>query len=314
MLIVCPSCATSYNVGTASLGTAGRSVRCVACRNTWFALPTDLAQDVSLRRVSDAVAAAEASAERGAGRHLENMPSASEWAAVDTVAADARPQPSADTGIDEMSALDTQIVPADTDLVLEPKLIGDAPPLAPAGPGGVMPQPGSDGPAPNNIEFLAAQRARRNRGRHRKLALPIALLALVAANTALLAWRKDVVRYLPQTASLYDAIGLPVNLRGLTFAQVATSKESHEGVTVLAVEGTLANASARPVEVPRLRFAVRNEAGNEIYSWTALPSRQTLGPGETLPFRSRLASPPGEMRDVLVRFFTRRDLAAGNPN
>ena len=40
---------------------------------------------------------------------------------------------------------------------------------------------------------------------------------------------------------------------------------------------------SKPVEVPRLRFAVRNATGQEIYTWTALPSRSILGPGETLP-------------------------------
>jgi hypothetical protein len=65
--------------------------------------------------------------------------------------------------------------------------------------------------------------------------------------------------------------------------------------------------------VPRLRFAVRDEAGHEVYAWTALPNRGALGPGETLPFRSRLALPPPEAHDVLVRFFNRRDMVAGTP-
>ena len=34
-------------------------------------------------------------------------------------------------------------------------------------------------------------------------------------------------------------------------------------------------------------------------------------PGESLAFRSRLASPPPDAREVLVRFFNRRDLVAG---
>ena len=63
--------------------------------------------------------------------------------------------------------------------------------------------------------------------------------------------------------------------------------------------------------MPRLRFAVRNQGGQEIYSWTALPARNVLLAGETLPFRSRLASPPREGQQVLVRFFNRRDLVAG---
>jgi predicted Zn finger-like uncharacterized protein len=37
MLIVCPNCATSYRVKPSSLGGTGRSVRCVRCRNVWFA-------------------------------------------------------------------------------------------------------------------------------------------------------------------------------------------------------------------------------------------------------------------------------------
>src|SRR5262245_21111425 len=37
MLIVCPSCATSYQVEPESLGQAGRSVRCARCQHVWFA-------------------------------------------------------------------------------------------------------------------------------------------------------------------------------------------------------------------------------------------------------------------------------------
>ena len=37
MQIACPNCKTSYDVGTASLGMNGRTVRCVRCRTVWFA-------------------------------------------------------------------------------------------------------------------------------------------------------------------------------------------------------------------------------------------------------------------------------------
>ena len=37
MLIVCPTCATAYQIELAALGAAGRSVRCAQCKNTWFA-------------------------------------------------------------------------------------------------------------------------------------------------------------------------------------------------------------------------------------------------------------------------------------
>jgi predicted Zn finger-like uncharacterized protein len=164
-----------------------------------------------------------------------------------------------------------------------------------------------------DIDSFAARRARRLESMRRRRWQPdlaAIILTLFVINATIIGWRADVVRVLPQTASLFAAIGLPVNLRGLTFANVTSAKETQEEVSVLIVEGTIANTTGAPVEVPRLRLAVRNEGGGEIYAWTALPDRTVLASGETLPFRTRLASPPAEGRDVVVRFFNRRDLAS----
>src|SRR5262249_51164880 len=140
--------------------------------------------------------------------------------------------------------------------------------------------------------------------------LGIALTALLAINAALVGWRTEVVRLLPQTASLYAAIGLPVNLRGLVFADVKTDVKTEDGEQVLLVEGKILNTQPRLVDVPRMRFAIRNEDGQEVYSWTAAPPRNIIAPNEMLPFRARLASPPHTGEDVLVRFFDRRDIVA----
>lgn len=136
------------------------------------------------------------------------------------------------------------------------------------------------------------------------------ILVLAGIIAALLNWRAAVVRFVPQTGSLFSAVGLPVNLRGLTFENVKTAVEAHEGVSVLVVEGTIANITRQPVEVPRLRFAVRNAAGYEVYAWTTLPGEAVLAPGDRAPFRSRLASPPADAQDIIVRFFNKRDVTA----
>ena len=122
--------------------------------------------------------------------------------------------------------------------------------------------------------------------------------------------RKDVVKHAPQLASLYSAIGLPVNLRGVVFTDVKIGNEIHDGVPVLVIEGLIVSTTSKPVDVPRLRFALRNAAGAEVYAWTTQPPQPMLEPFETMPFRSRLASPPVEGRDIQVRFFTRRDAVA----
>jgi hypothetical protein len=188
-----------------------------------------------------------------------------------------------------------------------PPPIIDSPPLAPSE---QAPTPAED------IESVAARRAQRlaaHRRRWERSMWTSGILALVALNLMLIGWRSDVVRWLPQTASLYAAIGLPVNLRGLVFANVTTERETNDGVEVLVVQGSIVNNFKRAVEVPRLRFSVRYQGGYEVYSWTALPNRNVLLPGESLPFSSRLASPPREGDRVEVRFFNRRDLSAELP-
>jgi predicted Zn finger-like uncharacterized protein len=281
MLITCPSCSTPYQIAPAALGDAGRSVRCVRCASVWFAMPAtedeaDLQDAGSVAGTADADdpwAQALASADAGGGAG------------------------SADTF--DISG------PASEDG--DPVRIHNAPSMVP----GQDPDGSANDAAPHeDIETFAARRmqAQRRHAGKRALVLPAIIMTLFALNAAIVSWRVQVVKMLPQTASLFASIGLPVNLRGLNFDKVVSSKDTQDGVTILAVEGKLVSTAQGPVDVPRLRFAVRNASGQEIYTWTALPPRSVLGPGETLAFRSRLASPPAETSDVVVRFFNRHDV------
>ena len=137
------------------------------------------------------------------------------------------------------------------------------------------------------------------------------ILVLFAFNVALIGARSEVVRYLPQTASLFAAVGLPVNLRHLKFDKVKITKEAQDGVNILIIEGMIVNTANKPTDVPRLRFSARNATGQDVYSWTALPSRGILGANEKMEFRSRLAAPPADATDVMVRFFNAQDAATG---
>jgi hypothetical protein len=144
------------------------------------------------------------------------------------------------------------------------------------------------------------------------VSLPIACAAMGALVLALVIWRVDMVRLLPQTAGFYRLVGLEVNLRGLMFKDVKISSETVEGKPVLVIEGVITGESRKPVELPRLRFSVRDAQGAEIYAWNAVLEQTVLKPGERAWFKSRLASPPPEGRNIDVRFFSKRDLAGGN--
>lgn len=348
MLIVCPSCATSYNVDAASVAPGGRRVRCVRCATVWHA---ELSQASRLMAAADALAPVgrmvEALTEVSTGAAgvtplAEAIPSRDEGDGPDGAAAERqaeRPEPrgagsgSEPRDIPQLDFAAPPITPSATPVAAMDE-IGDA-----TGEATVMPSAAlaaeraplnedsdeaaeliahdlDEGFAPlDDVEHVAARRERQalnKPGRRWPLTLmQSVILALIVFDAVIVGWRVDFVRALPQTASFYAAIGLPVNLRGLAFGDLATSAEQHDGVSILVVQGDIANTSGRTAEIPHLRFAVRNAAHQEIYSWTAVPSRTMLPPGDAFAFHTRLASPPPDAHDVLVRFVNRYDITAG---
>jgi predicted Zn finger-like uncharacterized protein len=319
MLIVCPSCATSYMIDQASVGPAGRTVRCARCKVTWVAGGPERAPEVTAF-VDRVIADAEA----------QSTPPARTEEAPPPAAAAPPPQPAPATtdGVgaedsESITATDSkappveppppQPAPAETPAT-EPAMITDAPSLVPPIEHEPLPDAANAEPDSEDAESFDVRRQRlqgRRKQSLRSSRWTAIILVLVALNVALLGARKDVVRYLPQTASLFAAIGLPVNLRNLKFEQVRISREAEDGVSILIVEGAIVSEAGKPVEVARLRFAARNATGQEVYTWTMPPARSILGPGERLEFRSQIPAPPADASDVMVRFFTAQDAAAG---
>jgi predicted Zn finger-like uncharacterized protein len=129
-----------------------------------------------------------------------------------------------------------------------------------------------------------------------------ALAATAAASVFAIAERRLVVRLAPQTAALYAAIHLPVNLRGLAFEGVRSQVIADKDQQILVVEGEIRNVTKADSGIPALTLSLRDDKGSEIYGWTAETPRSVLAPGESAPFRARLVAPPLDGRDVLVRF------------
>jgi len=280
MHIVCPHCTTSYAVNPATFGDAGRMVRCSRCKETWLAHPEELASaEAPVPELASAAAAG-------------NDPNDAGWG---------------DLGADDEGT------DGDAPMVDSPSISGDLPADQVAD--DWLRQAEDDSP---KAEAAAAPgRSRLARLRLPSLRLPFvnlstACAAMAALVLALMIWRTDVVRLLPQTASFYRLVGLEVNVRGLAFKDVKLTTENVDGKPVLVVEGIIVDETRKPVELPRLRFIVRDEKGAEIYAWNAMLEQAMLKPGDKAWFRSRLASPPPEGRSIDVRFINRRDPAAGN--
>jgi predicted Zn finger-like uncharacterized protein len=317
MLIVCPSCATSYMIDQASVGPAGRTVRCARCKVTWVAGEPERAPDVTAF-VDSVIAEAEAPSTPPARTEAAPPPTAaappppSAKAAADIGAEDSQSITATDSTAPPVTPPPPEPAPAEPPAT-EPVMIADAPSLVPPIEHEPLPDAANAEPDSEDGESFDARRQRlqgRRKQSIRSSRWTAIILVLVACNVALLGARNDVVRYLPQTASLFAAIGLPVNLRNLKFENVRILKEAEDGINNLIVEGAIVSTAGKPVEVPRLRFAARNSTGQEVYTWTMPPPRSILGPGERLEFRSQIPAPPADASDVMVRFFTAQDAGA----
>jgi predicted Zn finger-like uncharacterized protein len=288
MHIVCPHCTTSFAIKLATLGAAGRNVRCSRCKEVWLARP------------EDAIEVAEpAMAEASQGSRNAEADAAAEW-----------------------EAMARQEEAQDAPVVESPSISADWPAEGEGARGHEADWPSvAQEDAEAHQETLSTHRSRLARlfklpkfpaiPGLPSVGAPVACVAMGALIVALIFWRTDVVRLLPQTATFYKMVGLEVNLRGLAFKDIKITNETVDGKPVLVIEGMIVGETKKPVELPRLRFSVRDEQGAEIYAWNAVLEQPVLKPGERAYFKSRLASPPPEGRNIDVRFFNKRDLAAG---
>jgi predicted Zn finger-like uncharacterized protein len=144
LIVVCPTCATTYEIDRSALGAAGRKVRCSRCKATWFALAV------------------------------------------------------------KAGAVHAHDFGAEPDAPIEHAIVIDAPSLVP--PLGHGPLAGDEF-AESVVPRRPWQRRPPNGYGARWIAL---LLLLSAAAVAVIGARAEVVRYVPRTASLFAAIGLPV--------------------------------------------------------------------------------------------------------
>lgn len=253
MLITCPTCASSYRIKAAKIGPEGRSVRCAACRETWFLTPADAVPDED-----------------------ELAPDAAAPLASDPVA--------------DAAWMEAAMAVREATAEVEP---------APTTP---SPRPARSRKAARGVPALWQ---RMTAGRSWPVS-PAALvgLAVLAALPVLCLARSGVVSALPRTASLFSAVGLPVNRRGLEIRDVVAFQNpaGEDRPGELVVEGDVVGVGRSARAMPPLKVTVSDAAGKLLKTFSAPPPRASLGPGEAARFRARLSDPPEQGRVVALRF------------
>ena len=118
------------------------------------------------------------------------------------------------------------------------------------------------------------------------------LLATVGLALAIVAFRSPIVRVAPRTSTLFAALGLPVNLVGLTLEDISSNITEEGGRPVLVAVGRISNATRRDLAVPDLEITLVGGRGQALYKWAMKPPSPEIGSGEVRRFSVRLASPP----------------------
>jgi predicted Zn finger-like uncharacterized protein len=288
MQIICPHCTTSYAVNPANFG-EGRKVRCARCQEVWMAQPEPMPA-MAGRDEDDAYMPPQHQNDQAWSEdetpHVDSPSISGGWPHAQNAEAD----DDIHGHWDETDQSDHVAEPTSATKRWIPSL--------------------------NNASALFRLPLKSALSLKLPFALPAinlnsACAAMGAMVLALLVWRSDVVRLMPQTAAFYKVIGMGVNLRGLSITDVKITVETVNNKPVLLIEGAIMDIARTPVEIPRLRFIVRDANGADLYAWNAVLEQPVLNPGDKALFKTRLAAPPPEGREIAVRFFHKQDIASG---
>lgn len=262
MLIVCPNCASRYEIAEAKIGVGGRKVRCASCQTTWQIEAPQAAEPPPTNDIlqSDLDAA------------IPDLPSA--------------PTPEQTAAELEEELRRAGEIDADISAITAERAEAR--------------QPDASQPPPSRKRSWAG--ARNPLARLPSAAASVLVVAGVAVLGLGFWQRERVVRAMPQFADLYAKIGLPVNVRGLAFSAVESELVQDPQGRFLVITGDVTNITRGTTKVPPITVTVQAEDGKVLYSWTTEPPRPSLESAELMHFRARLASPPENGRSVQLRF------------
>lgn len=147
-----------------------------------------------------------------------------------------------------------------------------------------------------------AERQRKDRVRASLFAWGATGVALAATTTSAVAFREDVARVWPKSASAYAAVGLPVNIFGLEFVDLQIEHVYDSAEPALLVRGAVRNMGHNDLPAPVLRFGLRDARANEIQHVLARMATAKVPAGGAAPFEIRIENPSMESVDIEATF------------
>ena len=127
------------------------------------------------------------------------------------------------------------------------------------------------------------------------LVLLMAILVYgVAANST------QIVRFWPQTATLYALFGKEVNTMGIEIQDYGYHYEIQDGTTVLVIEGNVVNVTNEPKILPLFQVSLRDAGKRDILDWVFETDVRELNGLEKATFVTHIDNPPERAHDIWI--------------
>ena len=141
-------------------------------------------------------------------------------------------------------------------------------------------------------------------------AIPLALL-FVAAILGYV-FRQNIVNGIPQTATLYQSLGVDVTLSGLDIEDPVTRSALVDGKPVLVVNGAVRNITAQVQDVPMVELSLHSKDGKPLVTWLVDVNKDRLGKNERATFISEYPNPPVDAVKLRYKFADETAVATEN--
>ena len=298
VVIVCPHCATRYQVPAETVGAKGRQVQCAHCGKTWQAFAEKEIERAAPKPAPPPVSVAARSAPRDPDQMFDSKAEAeldAEFEAEQRAAA-GEPEPAIPTetvrSIEEIKA------------AIAPKA-QDAPPANPV-------DPQAEKKRKKAFDERQSSLSRQlPLARVRRILRITGLCSLVLMIGAGFSFRTDIVRAFPDLAGTYEALGMPVNVVGLEFRDVKTLLALRRGADVMQVDARIYSVAPGVVDVPPVVVTLLNAENVPLYEWSVAPSVPVLQSGEVVDFSTQVTAPPPGASRVRLTFASGRIQAPG---
>lgn len=114
--------------------------------------------------------------------------------------------------------------------------------------------------------------------------------------------RSAVVRALPNTASLFNAIGFPADRWGVELKSLRSEVKQEGNEVVMYISGELFNPGKKARPLPLVKLTLQDELGEEVYAWAVSTGIAKLEPQTGIPFQTSVRNYPLQTVNVSFDF------------